>query len=282
VLNFPNFLYGSDFSTPLLPSVERKDQIIGLLVGFGQNMKNGISYVDCINCKFENGIGFGYSFGLTYETPFSDIENPLLNKFKYGGLLHISNRDAEPTYREIIREYMQEYDITFPIMYRHTSTISILTAGFMPYISFEPIKFLFIKTGIDFSYIISNNMTHEMELLTKTSTLENGEIVSFYIPAANTDKKLYKSVIQDSEIRDIVNFQISFVPLIGGNIFLTDKLSISPSFQYNVALTDISSYGEDFKISAWRINLELKYNISTSNKIYINPNKKPVKRTNAR
>jgi hypothetical protein len=281
MLNFPNLLYGSTFSSPLQPGVESKDQIIGLLVGLGQNMQSGISYVDCISCQFENGVGFGYTFGLSYETPIAG-EDSFLNKFKYGGLLHLSNRDIKPTYRENVREYMQEYDVAFPIMYRHTSTISVITAGLMPYISFEPIKFLFIKAGIDFSYVISDNMKHEMELLTRTSTLENGEVVSFYIPAANSERRLYKSVIQDSEIRGLSNFQMSFVPSIGGNIYFTEKLFISPSFQYSLALTDISSYGENLRINAWRINLALKYNITTSSKIYINPNKKPVRRTNAR
>jgi len=164
----------------------------------------------------------------------------------------------------------------FPLLFRHTNTTSITTVGLMPFIRFNPFKYFFIKFGFDFSYVFSNNVKHNIELLDRRKTLPNGEVVDIFIPTANSNRRVYSRTVQDSEIQDINNLQMSFVPALGGNIYFTDKLLMLPSFSYFKALNNMSEFGENFRIDAWRINLELKYNFATSNKIYKQKNRKVI------
>ena len=236
--------------------------------GLGQNMQNGIAFVGCDSCYFANGVDFGYTVGVIYEEQLSANEKSIFNYLNFGGLLHFSNRDIISTFREIESVYFTEYEITLPLMFRHTKRSSISTVGLMPFIRWTPQKYFFMKVGFDFSYIYSNNIKHEKELLDRRKTLPNGEIINVYIPVANPNRRTYSHTVQDSEVRDLNNLQISFVPSIGANIYWTEKFLMSPGFSYHKSLRSISEFGENFRIDAWRINLEFKYNLTTSNKIY--------------
>jgi hypothetical protein len=262
-------VFCADFASPISPGQEERNKFIGGIMGIGQNTQSGISYVNCDSCEFIKGLGLGYTVGISYEEQLAADDESIFYYFNLGGLLHLSNRDITSTFRERIPQHFAEYDITFPLTYRHTSTTSINTVGLMPYISLNPIKYFFVKLGFDVSYAFNNNMKHEIELLEKRKTLPNGENVDISILTANPNRKLYSKTVQDSEIKDINNLQMFLVPALGVNIYFTDKLFISPTLYYFKALNNISEFGENFQIDAWRINIELKYNFTTSNKIYI-------------
>jgi hypothetical protein len=268
-------LFCSDFASPISPAEEPRDQIIGGLVGFGQNMQNGTAYVACEDCYFTDGVGFGYTIGAIYETQFVKNTDSYFRNFKVGALLHLSNKNFSSSYREKRQEYFEESDLTIPLTYRQTNVTSVITTGLMPYITYNPFKYFFLKLGFDASLVLSDNIRHEMELLTRKTTLENGEIVDNYFPHPNNpDRKTYKTLQEDGTISDINNAQFSVVPALGFDIYFSDKVFMSPSFQYGFALNKISNFGENYKINNWRINLELKYNFATSNKIYVNEKKK--------
>jgi hypothetical protein len=261
-------IYSQSFSSPIHPGTEERNKIIGGLIGFGQNMQSGIAFVSCDSCEFANGLAFGYTVGATYEEQLSANDESIFYYFNFGGLLHLSNRNVSSSYRERTPQYFSEYDITFPLMFRHTNKTSITTAGLMPFIRFNPMKYFFVKFGFDISYVTGSNVKHEIELLERRKTLPNGEVVDVHITTSNPNRKTYSRTVQDSEIKDINNLQMSLVPAIGGNIYFTDKLFMTPSFHYFKALNNMSEFGKDFRIDAWRLNVELKYNITTSNKIY--------------
>jgi hypothetical protein len=107
------------------------------------------------------------------------------------------------------------------------------------------------------------------EILDKKMTLPNGEVVDIYFPIPNRpNTKIYSKVVESGNIKNINPLQLAFVPTIGFNIYFNDKFSLSPLFQYYFPLTEISSFGENFTISAYRIALTLKYNLTDSHKIY--------------
>ena len=265
--------FSQKFSSPIHPGTEERNKIIGGFMGFGQNMQSGITFVSCDSCEFVDGLGFGYTIGAIYEEQLSANDESIFYYFNVGGLLHLSNRDVSSSYRERTPEYFAEYDMTFPLMFRHTNKTSITTAGLMPFIRFNPFKYFFVKFGFDVSFVLNSNVKHEIELLERRKTLPNGEVVDIYIPVGNSNRRTYSRTVQDSEIRDINSLQMSLVPAIGGNIYFTDKLFMTPSFSYFKALNNMSEFGKDFRIDAWRMNIELKYNIATSNKIYRKKNK---------
>jgi len=277
-------IFSQKFASPIHPGTEERNKIVGVLMGFGQNMQNGnsISYVNCDSCEFMNGLDFGYTVGVTYEEQLSANTESIFRYFNLGGLLHLSNRNITSSYRERTPQYFPEYDITFPLMFRHTNKTSITTAGLMPFVRFNPFKYVFVKLGFDFSYVLNNNVRHDIELLDRRKTLPNGEVVDVFIPTANPNRKTYSRTVQDSEIKDINNLQMSLVPAIGGNIYFTDKLFITPSFYYFKSLNNMSEFGKDFRIDAWRLNVELKYNFTTSNKIYKRKNNDQQRPRNTR
>lgn len=265
------------FSSPLGPGAKEKDSYLGILLGFGQNIQNGEAVVNCKDCVFRDGLGFGYTFGFTYQKQFARVDDdPFLSNFFYGAMLHLSNRNISPSYREIGTQDFSEYDISFPITFRQINEITIMTAGLMPYISYYPIKYLFVRFGVDGSIVFNANTKHTMELLDRRKTLPNGEVVDIYIPAGiNANRKTYSTVRQDSPMDDLNRFQMSIVPMLGGNIYFSDKFLCSPSFSYHIPLQYIVS-SSDLSISAWRLNVEFRYNLATSNRIYQSKEKPKV------
>ena len=276
-LLFSKSLLGYSFSTPLAPGPKIKDNYLGILLGFGQNIQNGISVVDCGNCQFEDGLGFGYTFGFGYEKQVAlEDDNKFLSNVFYGAMLHLSNRNFSSSYRAIEQQDFPEYNVSFPVMYRQTNEINIMTAGLMPYVSYNPIKYLFVRFGVDASVVFNANTKHIMELVDRRKTLPNGEVVDIYIPASNNpNRRTYSTVLQDSPIENLNRFQLGLVPMIGGNIYFTDKFICSPSFSYYTPFKNLVTT-TDLSVSAWRLNVEFKYNLATEERIYRSPKKKPT------
>ena len=266
---YPATAFSNYFSSPLAPGTEGRNKIISGVMGFGQNMQQGIAFVNCDTCVFQKGVAFGYTLGINYAEQLSSDDESIFYYFYLGSLLHLSNRNFTSAFRERAPQLFPEYDIVFPLMYKHTNTTSIMTAGLMPYISFNPFKYFFVKFGFDVSYVLSNNMQHQIELLDRRKTLPNGEVVDVFMPTANPNRRTYSRTVQDGEIQDVNKLQMSLVPAFGMNIYFTDRLFISPTFYYFKALNDISNFGENFRIDAWRASIELKYNLTTSSRIYI-------------
>jgi len=131
---FPSYLLCDGFSSPLGPGEKEKDKILGILLGFGQNIQGGTSYMDCKECEFNAGLGFGYTFGFTYEKQIAKEEDmAFLSKIFYGAMLHISNRSISASYREINQQDFPEYNISFPITFRQINETSVMNVGLMPY-----------------------------------------------------------------------------------------------------------------------------------------------------
>ena len=277
-LLFPISLLSSSFASPISPGKPEKDNILGVLLGFGQNIQSGSLLVDCKECEFNDGLGVGYTFGFTYQKGVALADDsPFWSSFFYGAMLHLSNKNISSSYKEIRTQHFADYDISFPIMFRQKSETTIMTAGLMPYISYQPIKHLFFRFGVDGSVVFNENIKHSMELLDRKKTLPSGEVVDIYIPVGNANRKTYSVVLQDSPLEDINRFQLNFVPMFGGNIYFSDKFICSPSFSYHIPLQKLTSSG-DLSVSAWRLNFEFRYNLATSNKIYKSKEKPRVVR----
>ena len=266
-------LYSAEFSTPLGPANKEKEHILGILLGFGQNMQNGIMYVDCEDCQFENGVGFGYTFGFLYERQIARNDDaPFLSNVFYGAILHLSNRNVSASYREIRNTEFNEYDANIPLLYRQKNEINIMNVGLTPYISYLPLKYVFIRLGLDGSVVFNANTKHTTELLDRRKTMPNDEIVDVYI---GNNRKTYSLVLQDSPIKDIKRIQLGLMPMLGGNIYFSDKFIISPSFSYYIPFQNLIDKG-DLSIHSWRLNFEFKYNLATDERTYKSKKKPPI------
>jgi hypothetical protein len=272
--SLPTYLLCDGFASPLGPGEKEKDNILGILLGFGQNIQNGVSLVDCDSCQFQNGLGFGYTFGFTYEKQVArKDDDPILSKFFYGAMFCLGNKSVSASYKEIRQQPFNEYALSFPITYRQLNEISVMSVGLMPYLSYYPIKYLFVRLGLEASFVFNANSKHTMELVNRKETLPNGEVVDIYIN--NQNKKAYSIVLQDLPIDNLNKFQLGLVPMLGGNIYFSNKLICSPSFSYYIPFQSLVS-SSNLSISTWRLNVEFRYNLAMDSRIYkSSSNKRP-------
>ncbi|MCL2039061.1 MAG: hypothetical protein FWG85_01365 [Bacteroidetes bacterium] len=278
-------LFADGFASPIGPGKKEKENYLGIVLGFGQNIQNGTSLVNCEHCQFTDGLGFGYTFGLVYERQIALTEdNTFWANMYYGAMFNLSNANVSSSYRELTNHNFEEYDIWFPVLYRQTNEISLMSVGVMPYISYTPMKYLFGRLGFNINYFFRNNTRHTTELLDRRTTLPNGEVVNIYVPAANNpNRRLYSMLLQDSEIADINKLQLGITPSLGSNIYFSNNFIFSPSFSYYIPFSKLVQ-DSGLSISTWRLNLEFKYNMVSTERIYKGKQKpkQPIRRTNTR
>ncbi|MFA5513003.1 MAG: hypothetical protein WC313_11200 [Candidatus Kapaibacterium sp.] len=243
-----------NISTPLRPAKEKVPTYIGFIAGMGQNFQSGEYYVDCADCIFENGVKAGYTIGIVYDRLIG-------SGFKYGiaGMLDFSGLSNSFIETELVSFELPGTGVNenIPVRFRHTSDISYSQIIGMPYIKYEPASFFFVRIGLGASYIFGSSLVHDKELIQHQARLSNGMLVSITIPGTN-DTKVN---IQDSEIRDLNNFQIYLMPAIGFKINFSETTYLQPTLQYNIAMSDLSNQGKDFRIHQWRLLFELGFRL---------------------
>ena len=240
--------------TPLQPAKERVPGYLGFIIGFGQNFQSGEYYVDCLDCIFEDGVSGGFTFGISYDrVATSWLKYGIAGFYDYSGISN-SFRETEIIPFELENSGIKE---NIPVQFRHTSDIDLHYLTAMPYIKIEPANFFFFRIGFGASYTFASSLKHEKELTQREATLSNGATVSIRIPGTDG----YKVTIQDSEVRDLNNLQLYLMPALGLKINFSATTYLLPYFQYNMALTDISENGKDFRINQWRLFLELGFKL---------------------
>lgn len=258
----------ANLSTPLMPVEAHPNSYVGLVFGAGQNMQDGVAYVNCDSCFFKGGVDWGFTAGINFERQFTGDPDSYWKYFKYGVMLLYSTKNINPAFVENTNNYLPNYDIYVPLLMKHTNKISISQIGLSPHLTYDFFDFAFVRMAVAVDYLISGNMKHEIELLEKTKILPNGEKVSVSIPVKNSNKKVYNYTVEEGNIRDQNKLQFALMPGLGFNINLSPKIILSASFNYTIPLNNISEYGENFRESTWRTLLELKYNITDTSNIY--------------
>jgi hypothetical protein len=243
-------------STPLTPESGFKQKEIGLVLGLGSNIQSGIFLTEC-NCSFDNGILTGLTAGLLYE---HDFFAPL----QYGAALLYNNRSVMASYQEIekvgITSQTTNLTETHFISFRQKSDASFHYLTLMPYIKWTPADFFFVKIGLSASYLFSSHITQTKELLTKTLTMGNGEIVSAsMLDAAGNPVAGNSLVIEDRQFPQTKSISLSADPMIGFTFPLSANIFLSPVFQFSIPLTDVSGRGDSFRIYAWRVLAEFRW-----------------------
>lgn len=238
--------------TPLGPAKDKEPGYIGIIVGMGQNFQTGEFYVECPDCIFENGVGTGFTIGASYDRVLLPwLKYGIAAFYDYGGIKS-SFLETELIPFELQNSGLKE---SIPVQFRHTASVDINSLIAMPYLKIEPTNFFFFRMGLGLSYIFSNNITHDKELLQKQATLSNGATVSIRIP--NHDGYIVN--IQDSQINGLTNFQLYLMPAIGFKLNFSPTTYLKPYFQFHLPLSDISDFGKDYRINQWRILLELGF-----------------------
>jgi hypothetical protein len=241
----------SQISTPIEPKLPKKPSEIGLIIGLGANHQLGTSYVQCPDCEFENGNKFGYSLGLNYED-YLISEGSL----KYGISLFYNSLSLKASYKE--REAFEyEPNRYIGINFRNVSALNSQSIAINAYLKYLFGEVFFIKLSPSINYILSANIKHEKEILEDAVLLPNGETVSVNFP----DTKSNKKTIEDGEYPKLNKLQFGLSSLLGFDILTSQDIVIAPQFYLYTPFNEFSKYGDNFKISYWRVFLELRIKI---------------------
>lgn len=260
LITTPNLL-SQDLATPLDPEKMRSQKEIGLLFGFGQNFMGGNFRTECDCPEFMNGVKFGYSIGALYEMD-------LLPKYMLGTALIFSNKDVFSEY-QIIEDVQLQSVITgkletASIKFKHKANADFSYLTLMPYFKWNIADFIFLKLCFSGSFVLNNHIKHEKELIQKSARLSSGEVVTIRLDSENGTS----TVVEDGEFPLTNSFQLSIDPMIGLNIPVEENLFISPVFHYSLPLSNISEKGENFKISSWRILIEIRLALNLRMKLF--------------
>ncbi len=260
------FTYSLSFSqqlaSPIAPGELPPDKQIGILVGFGSNFQSGEFYVECDDCIFDKGNGFGFTIGALYE-------HEIFESLYLGAQVLFDIMDITSTYRE--RESIKfkiegtdDYE-TVPVLFRHIGEVDLSYFTLAPYIKWSTADFLYFKFALNGSFVINANIKHSQELLDKKALLSNGETatISFGTGKGNT------LTLQDEKLPQLNSFQLYLSSAIAFNFRLSHRLFFSPEFQYNIPMNNISEYGKNFKINSWRFLIEIRYSLKEDRISYI-------------
>lgn len=231
---------------PLVPALNPNDHEIGIFAGLGANSMNGRLYVDCETCLFNEASSLGWDIGLTYRYQLKD-------GFKAGLSAGITELSLESSYSETVNEVIENE--SYPIPYKHTADAELFGLFFTPYIQFEFMKYLFIRSGITTAYIFRNNLEHTMSLEKRRIITNDGKVIDLTLNGSFSNSVTFK----DNEFKDFnnLNFYIPFQ--MGGKIPLSYYSDLTPSFIFNFPLNNTSSFEEGYKITNWRILFEFSY-----------------------
>ncbi len=258
LISIPTFSQEESLSSPIDPSKYPKQKEIGFMIGPGVNFQSGSFFSSC-PCEFEGGSGFGFTFGPNYE-------RDVFTATKIGAAILFDFSSIAASYVEIedieARSQTSDYSEVIPISIENTADAAFFSVGILPYFKWEPLHFFFVRGGLHVSYLATSNLKHTQTLLQNTVVLSNKEIGVVKLLDDNgnpaPDNEL---VIEDVDFPELNPLRIGFVPALGFNARVSERLFVSPVVSYEYPLTNVSDQGDNFKINSLRFFLELRYAI---------------------
>jgi hypothetical protein len=242
--------------SPLKPGKFHTQRETGIYFGLGQNIQSGSFFTKCDCPEFENGVAFGWKAGLLYEQDITPV-------LQIGAAVGINQAGVTASY-QYNKDRVFTTDIggtiisdTVPILFRQQAETQFLNFDLMPYLKWTATDFFFLRLGFNLAFNITSNIRHSEEILQTTVKLPStGEIVEVTFEDGST-----KVVVEDNAFPDVVSPQFYVVPAVGFTIPLSTNIFLSPVFDYSLPLSEMSSNGNNFKISNWRFIAELRWAI---------------------
>ncbi len=225
---------------------------VGGFAGVSFNNQNGTIVTDC-ECSFEGGSGAGLVVGAMFE-------RLTRSRLTFGASLSFETRSMSGRFREIEgvlqRAPSSGREYTVPIEFLHEADVGISMINVLPFAKYVIFDAIFIRVGPQLGYIVSGNLTHNKTLVSDTVRFPNGESASVSLPDNYNSKT---AVLQDGPIKNLQNVQLSVAFAGGIEIRPSKQLFISPTLQYVLPFTGISSATGDFSISAFQALLEIRF-----------------------
>ena len=240
-------------SSPIQPEQEPQRHYLGMILGLGQNIQLGDAYVDCPSAIFTGGTKFGYSLGLLYEYTLSEKFTVGVSATYNSHGIDATFTETEPCSIDYVVNGVPQTTVA-NISFKNDLAVDLGNIAIAPYIKWNPWKFMFLRVGVAVGTNVSTSLIHTKTVAQRTVRLPNGEIWTVKVDGEPT--------LQDSEVLEAVSPQIYIQPALGFNIPFSEKLIFSPIFEYGIPLENVSDWGDNFKVSTWRINFELRLQIA--------------------
>jgi hypothetical protein len=174
----------------------------------------------------------------------------------------LKNLEVDFFENETVKSYNSGGDFVSlaTISSEHTGKTSFMSIGAIPYLKWYFADVFFIKAGFEASYVFSSNVAHTQKFQQQTVKLSNGEIgILKDMNGELISDKNY--TLCDETYPEASGFRFGVRPMIGFDIQIDRSLAITPIFQYNIPLTNVSSEGKDFRINSWSIIIELRHTL---------------------
>lgn len=236
--------------SPLGPGKGRKQSEIGLSIGVGPNWQSGEFFATCDCPSFKDGSGFVFSPNLFYQRDITDV-------FQWGAMLGLTFQNTTSSYKE--RELLTfenqtgEKFTNVPVLFREQMDLKFNQLNFMPYITFSPFEFAFLRLGVQTGLPLVASSKHTKELLENRVRLDNGETIALTIGNGN------QVVLEDGKIDNVSSLTFSLVPALGFNFSISGNVFLGITYSFYIPLNNYSERGKDFKLNYWLISLDLKY-----------------------
>jgi len=244
-----------NLSTPLEPSAnEGSGYTIGAYLGLGQNIQSGEFYVDCDDCIFKDGVGFRWNVGLLYEYEF-------MTQFQLGLMTGLMGGSINSAFNEIeALEYQLGGQTNYiNMMFNHNSSLSFMDLEIAPYVKYTLADLFFIRAGAAIYLPLSAELTHDKEAQATRVTLADGSTAIM---------RFEKTRLQENKIENQTSPRLMLMTAVGMNLHLSDRVFISPVFDYRLPLNDYGIEGNGFGFASWQLMLELKIRTFNPPRLY--------------
>ena len=243
-------------NSPIDPvkNITPTSQNIGVLIGLGQNYANGDHYVDCQECVFNGGVGFGLTLGAYYEREAT-------NWLWYGGLIRFDILGIESKFIENESVEVDNGNKNFIIPFEQTASSSLNYFNFTPYVSFRPFSWFRLNTGLNVGLNISNNLQHTKKPL-KNEVIDPTTGDVYEISVINPDSTKTgsnKYELMNGKFPEINSPYMTLYFNFGFPITFKNDSQLIPSLSFDYPISNVSNFGKNFNIGTWRLNLAFSY-----------------------
>ncbi|MFA6571014.1 MAG: hypothetical protein WCT77_07230 [Bacteroidota bacterium] len=244
-----------NYSNPLEPQKPELKREWGFFLGLGGVKQSGTFLTSNCNCEFSDGGGFDLILGGLFEQEvFYGLRAGI------GAGFNLKTLNASYRERENVNLTSQTTGKSenVPIWFRHQADASFFYLPVLPYLKWTPAEIIFLKAGLNFSFLLTSSIKHVKELQDETANLSTGEVVSVFIDGDNPKSK----VIEDGPFPGTKSFFMAFEPAVGFNFRTGKKSFFSTELQYSMPLTNVTEKGDNFRFSTFRFIAELRFDIT--------------------
>ncbi|MCX6155427.1 MAG: hypothetical protein NT007_14835 [Candidatus Kapabacteria bacterium] len=255
-------------SNPLVPGDEPLKREIGVYFGLGYNYSGGAFFVDCKTCSFKKPWDYGFSLGGVFLME-------LMENLTIGAKLGYDYRTLTSKFIEIDPVILNKVDVNNKqvinkiytnLSFNYLGSASFNYFEFIPFVQSNVKPFLF-RLGVYSGIVAKGHIIHTIEPIDRVKLLSDGTLASIsFIDDTTKNIGYLRSdgvwVRQDSDFPKIKTLQFALMPAMGLNLSIGKGFYFSPTFEYFFPLNTLSDNGNNFSVQAWRINLELRYDLT--------------------